>query len=437
MNQTPLTQRINRLFLFILGIFVIMMGGYLYWGILRSPFLAVQSDNPRTVERELRVQRGAIYDSNLTALAENRLEGEISIREYPFPSASSAVGYYSLRFGVSGIEQSLDDLLRGNSDQPEDIWYREVVGGAQVGADVRLTLDVTLQERATDHFARFDAEGALLLVTTDDGTLKTMVSQPTFDPNLIDEQFETYIDDEDSPLLNRATQNRYQPGKILAPFWILIALHDGLISSAELDANGIAGTLELLAGRWSNEDVLGAMQRLGLTGEPNIGLDVGSQAAALDLTQLATVGEELNGEGRILITPLMLAQSALYFGQDGDLPPLRLISATRDSEDAPWVAFQDGDGIESIQVLEDGAPDLLPFQPQVINGQIMDQMEADDLFAEWTARVDAGPEMVNSWYIGFAPARDPRFVVVIVLEDQSDSQIAAEIGRDLLTEALK
>jgi cell division protein FtsI/penicillin-binding protein 2 len=45
----------------------------------------------------------------------------------------------------------------------------------------------------------------------------------------------------------------------------------------------------------------------------------------------------------------------------------------------------------------------------------------------------SGPEgSTNSWYLGLAPAGQPTFAVVVVIEDSNDLAEAEQVGRSLL-----
>jgi peptidoglycan glycosyltransferase len=74
----------------------------------------------------------------------------------------------------------------------------------------------------------------------DSGDILALVSQPTYDPNMLDADWEQLESDPDAPLLNRATQGLYQPGGVLQPVVLAAALEAG---AAELDVS--AGSLRV------------------------------------------------------------------------------------------------------------------------------------------------------------------------------------------------
>src|SRR5690606_23041077 len=236
-GDAGLALRLERLGLAILGVFAVMALTLTHWSVIRAAPLMAREDNPRLVEAARRVQRGDIVDRNGIMLAESVGPPENLSRSYPLAAASGpAVGYYSLRFGAAGVEAAYDDHLRG---QGEALWsdaIRRLMHVAPTGGDVRLTLDAGLQ--ATGHELLEDdalTGGLILLELTEIGgepvaEVRAMVSQPGYDPNRIDEEFEALSTSESSPLINRAAQGLYQPGLVLQPLIMASALDDGLVS---------------------------------------------------------------------------------------------------------------------------------------------------------------------------------------------------------------
>ena len=231
-----LARRLDRLGLALLAGFAVVALTLAYWSAVRSEALAARPDNPRLVEAERRVRRGQIVDRNSAVLAESVGATAALARVYPRPGGP-AVGYYSVRFGAAGIERAYDAALRGHSG---DLWaetWQAMTHAAPPGRDVRLTLDAGLQAMATEEMEGYSGGLVLLELTTVDGApvaaIRALVSQPTFDPNELAEQFEALAADERGPLFDRASQGLYQPGLIVQPFLTAVALESGVL---ELDA---------------------------------------------------------------------------------------------------------------------------------------------------------------------------------------------------------
>ena len=72
------------------------------------------------------------------------------------------------------------------------------------------TLDAELQQASYD--ALGDNRGAVVVMEASTGKILSMVSKPDYNPNTILSDWSTLNSDEDnSPLLNRATQGSYAP----------------------------------------------------------------------------------------------------------------------------------------------------------------------------------------------------------------------------------
>jgi len=103
------------------------------------------------------------------------------------------------------------------------------------GADITLYLDSELQDAAEQ--ALGDRRGAVVAIDTQTGGILTLVSQPSFDPNLFVTGIDTKTyaslrDSLDLPLFNRALRGQYPPGSTVKPFVALAGLEYGHINWA-------------------------------------------------------------------------------------------------------------------------------------------------------------------------------------------------------------
>ena len=86
--------------------------------------------------------------------------------------------------------------------------YRNLInrllGKAQAGGDVILTLDAGLQEQAMDLLG--GRRGAVVLLEPRTGAVLVLASSPGFDPNYLEDNWSGLLQDNRTPLVNRATQ---------------------------------------------------------------------------------------------------------------------------------------------------------------------------------------------------------------------------------------
>jgi len=163
-------------------------------------------------------------------------------RYYPIGElASHVVGFTSDdNRGLGGIENKYDRELRGEGARRVffvDVRRRPLSlcvaraddsnGIPTHGSAVILTLDATIQQFAREallaQYESFEAEGALAVVAEPrTGAILAMVSLPDFDP--------THIGRTDpNNFFNRALTEQYEPGSILKPITVAIALDTGVL----------------------------------------------------------------------------------------------------------------------------------------------------------------------------------------------------------------
>ena len=148
--------------------------------------------------------------------------------------------------GKTGVENSFESDLHG------DVGYRHVVSnalGRQIptdsremadslptdetpapGQNVYLSLDLDLQLLATK--ALEGRRGAVVAIDPWTGEILTLVSAPSFDPDLFavgmsTAQYSGLLNDLSQPLFNRAIRGAYPPGSTIKPMLALAALESG------------------------------------------------------------------------------------------------------------------------------------------------------------------------------------------------------------------
>jgi penicillin-binding protein 2 len=148
--------------------------------------------------------------------------------------------------GRGGIEQLCEKALRGTKGKVEKMPGQTAEVSRvdpKPGQDVRITIDAELQNSIAAAFNKlkiYDSEGnievaemlhgAAVVIDVPTGEVLSMVSAPTFDPNMYDELFTKLADDDlNTPLLNRATMAQLQPGSTMKPIVGLGGIKYGVI----------------------------------------------------------------------------------------------------------------------------------------------------------------------------------------------------------------
>ena len=202
-----------RVTYFFVILFIALMIYIVYFTIIRAGSFVNSPYNKRQDLFAETVVRGDIVDRNGNVRAETLVADDgTETRNYPYGSVfAHVIGYSDTELGKTGLESVENfELLTSNAFFVEKI-QNEFSGEKNMGDTVVTTLDADLQQAAYD--ALGDNKGAVIVMEADTGKILAMVSKPTFDPNEIRANWETLnSDEENSPLLNRATNGSYAPG---------------------------------------------------------------------------------------------------------------------------------------------------------------------------------------------------------------------------------
>lgn len=201
-----------RVTYFFVVLFLVMMGYIVYFNAAKSKDIINSPYNVRLDSMSDRVVRGKILDNEGNTLAETVVaEDGTETRNYPYGEIyAHVVGYDSM--GKSGLESTENfNLLTSNAFFLEKL-AKEFQEKKNIGDNVVTTLNTELQTAAYNALGSY--KGAVLVMDASTGKVLAMVSKPTFDPNTIAQDWEQLSNDENSVLLNRATQGAYAPGSI-------------------------------------------------------------------------------------------------------------------------------------------------------------------------------------------------------------------------------
>jgi len=144
------------------------------------------------------------------------------------------------RIGKLGVEKAFDTALRGHAGANKaevDAQGRTVrldpEGDipAKPGADIRLTLDADIQNRALEVMG--DESGAIVVMDCRNGDLLAMASAPSFDANrfvkgLSGPEYRALAEYERKPLLDKVMTGTYPPGSTFKPTVAMAALTAGV-----------------------------------------------------------------------------------------------------------------------------------------------------------------------------------------------------------------
>lgn len=466
-----LSREIRGLLFGLLLLFFLVGGAALYWAVVGSESILQREDNPRRVEEEAAIRRGSIVDRDGRLLAETLLsDAGVLERRYTIPATYSALGYFSLRYGVGGAEAAFDAILRGDTlDEGLSTYVEQgILHRPQQGSDIRLTLDAELQ--TTIQEAMGTRQGAVIVMDVPDGEIRALLSQPAYDPNVLDEQWDMLIEAPGNPFFNRVLQAQYQPGGLLqTPLLSAAILADQPLERVYTDAtdavlvDGVelrcalepeSDDLTLVqayaygcpAPFWELAQVIGAapLQQTvssfrfpsptnlaGFTIDVPEPVESTPEATPESTTEAVSFQEEALGQGRVTVRPLGVVAMQAAILNAGNAPQPRILSATR-PPDGEWQPVPASG--ESVPLMTaNAAHRIRELMIQTINSGVLGDFGLREFTVGGHVALAYSGDEVQSWFTGFLVLDGGRSVAVaVVLEGSSDPMEAVTVGRAAL-----
>ncbi|MGN7156978.1 penicillin-binding transpeptidase domain-containing protein [Dietzia cercidiphylli] len=455
--------------------------------VFRADDLRADPRNTRMLLDEYSRQRGQITAGGrvlaMSVPSEGRYEFE---RTYPTgPTAfGPTVGYYSLQFATSGIEQSQDAFLNGSDPRLLSQRISGLISGrTPQGGSVELTLDPVAQEVAYAALQRGAGQGpfvgSVAAVRPSTGEVLALASSPSFDPNALSSQEQTVRTQEmarieqspDRPLLNHATQQSLPPGSTMKVITTAAALESGMgpetpVSGA--DRTLLPGTstfLQNYAGQACGggtvtlrtafelscnvpfvelSQEIGAdaftemAERFGVDGgEPD---ELGIPAAPSGLGQMedaAQLAMSSIGQSDVRMTTLQNAMVAATVSNGGVRMQPKLIRSLTAPDLSVVQGFTPEDAGRALTDEQAGTLTELMEGAERNAGGGLPGVTIASKTGTAEHGVDAAESVPYTWYIAFVPGQDVAVAVAIesgpgVTRDTVGSTHAAPIGREVL-----
>ncbi len=493
-------------------IFFIMLSQLFRLTIVKGQYYAGLAHENRTNELIIEHTRGTITDRKGRILVYNQdpdvhtSERAVSKRVYrDGPVFAHVVGYRGYadtddiaqdacrvklfsgdRVGKKGVEKMLECTLRGvhgkklvETDAKGSIIKDLSIIPSQRGTDVQLAIDSDLQKRAYELTSRDNAAVVVLNPTT--GEILALTSTPSFDPQ--DFESETsfavnrFLQDEEKPLFNRATEGTYPPASTFKMVVVAAALEEGVVDADEVieDTGSIQagdaeyttwyytqygktdGQVDMVKALQRSNDIyfyrvgekvgpthikkwstiLGFEQRSGIGIEESLGLIPSPFWKQDTLNEQWFLGDTYNisiGQGYVLSTPLQVARMTSAIAHDGTMCDAQLLKVDHDTlpPQCKKLPLHQGtlDVIREgmVRACEPGGTGV-PFFEFTINGKPFSVA-----CKTGTAESATHPEHPHAWFTIYAPVEDPRIVVTVLVEGGGQgSEVAAPIAHELLT----
>jgi cell division protein FtsI (penicillin-binding protein 3) len=438
------------------------------------PFVWLRRKLPPTMAEQVR----ALREPGLGFLPE-------SLRLYPNRElAAHVVGFEGAEGGLEGVERAFNTELAGVPGKAiagRDALGREVAAphllqAPQPGHGVALTIDSAIQyiaEREIDAAYRRTHSKAAMAVVLEPrtGDILAVAIRPTFNPN-------TFLDVPSADYWrNRAVTDPFEPGSTFKAILAAAALEEGVVKpddriNGENGAITLAGTTIHDWKKYGWLTFAEVLQNSSNVGSIKVGLSLGRERYHRYMKAFGfgtTTGVGLAGESRgmlrdpqrwsllslptmsigqeISVTALQLVAAFGAIANDGTLMQPRLVRSTIDPDGHEARRFEPRAVRQVIspetartltgllvRVVESGTGHFAAIPGYAVGGKTGTAQKLDPA----TGRYSRAPGVLS--FVGFAPADDPRFAMLVMLDEPKNEKWGSEaaapvfnaIGREIL-----
>ena len=377
--------------------------------------------------------------------------------------------------GKTGLESACEADLRGfngkkeitvtNGEVSSTVITQEPVGGKTIQLTVNSRMQMQMQDhlenyckllRETDAQCRDLNAGAIVVLDTKDNAVLSMATSPTYDLSDLLEDYNAVAEQDNFPLINRATDGLYRPGSTFKPVTATAGLDSGIInanSTFYCDTNftyidhtfhctgyhesiNVSSAITVSCNIFFYElgirlglDRLMEYERLYGLGSP-LGLESGDSGGYLacpetferlgiqwyvgELTQAAI------GQSEVQVTPLQMATVASTIANNGQRWKPHLIQSYWNNIMTEQLSVKAPE--LSAQVAQNNADEVYPYiKAGMVGAAEVPMLPEYDLSSlPFDVAIKTGtpqsPRGTDSFVIGFAPADKPEIAFCAMLE---------------------
>ncbi len=455
----------QRIFWLITLIFFLILASMAKLVFMDRQEISSSAYNPRINYVDNSVKRGNIRDSNGDILAESIENADGSYtRNYNRSRMAAHITGYSSK-GKTGVEAAENfELQKAHNEVLQRI--NNILKGEPVqGNDVVLTVDMDIQSIAGNILG--SKKGAIVVMEPSTGRILALQAYPDFDPNTVAQNWESLRDDEDSALVNRATQGLYPPGSTFKVITALAAIQyyndwksftyectgEAVFENKVIHCynNKVHGTVDMkkaiatscncyfaeLGKRVGAENIRKKAEDFYFNENyPFVLAHSISQVALQKKSEENEIVETAIGQGKTLATPLHMAMVASAIANDGIMMKPYIVD---------HIQYYNGDiskttvpeKIEQIISVEEAdiITDMMISCVSEGTGTAAQIYGIDVAGKTGTAENATGSD--HSWFIGFAPANDPKIAVAVMIENANRGGSATPIAGKVLQAALQ
>ncbi|PUA81148.1 peptidoglycan D,D-transpeptidase FtsI family protein [Nocardioides currus] len=467
-----MNKPIRTISMFCLVLFVALLINATYLMYFRSDELAADARNRRVVTAAFARERGAILVDKQPVARSLPSDDQYEFqRTYPQPLRYAPITGYFSYYSQTGIERSQNDVLSGDDPRLFVTRLVDMLSNAEPkGGNVELTIDPAAQDAAFDGLQALpgDARGAVVALEPSTGKVLAMVSNPTFDPNVlashdlneVEDEAKRLEDDPATPLINRSIGTTLPPGSTFKLVTAAAAIESGDYDKDSMvpgvaqfqlpqsttkvgnwqggscGANKITLTQALavscnvsfltIANELGNETMAKQAEAFGFNSTALT--DLPGQARSLYPTDMDEPQTALSGIGQssVTATPLQMAMVAAGIANGGEVmqpylvdevraPNASLLDKTDEKPYSRAISRTTADELTDMMVatVNDGTAGVAAIPGIEVAGKTGTAQSTDS-------------RPPYAWFVSFAPADDPKVAVAVMVEasDTARDEIA-------------
>ena len=356
--------------------------------------------------------------------------------------------------GKNGIEGEYEEILRGSAGEEVievDSRGRKLRNISYVkstkGDDMTLTIDLAAQRYAAELIGKY--RGTIIAMDINDGGIRCLYSAPSYDPNpltwgITTKEWAALNDHDERPMMNRAISGAYPPAstfKIVTGSAILesnVANRNTTVScpgyfelgnhrfrcwkhsghGRENIINALRDSCDVyfyqLSSQMGIDRLIKTAAKFGvgektgidLTGEAS-GTLAGPEWKKKRIKESWYGGDTVNysiGQGYVLMTPLQVLRAYAALANGGKLLKPRLNTA------APTESAALGISPEVLKLIQQGVQEVTKSG----TGKRASSYGVKVAGKTGTAQNSHGDD--HAWFVGYAPADNPKYAVVAIAE---------------------
>lgn len=449
--------------------------------------------NTAQVRRDFNRPRGSISTADGVVIAQSVPNPDTSseferVRTYPEADLfGQSTGFFSFRYGSTGLEKQYSDLLTGSTFEQQIRGLGDLLVARENVGNVTVSLRKDVQEVARDQLGERD--GSVVAIDPRTGELLAFWSFPSYDPNYISNPngtqaqaaWELYQSAPGQPMRAHQYQDRYFPGSTFKIVTGSTGLQTGKVTNEDpvyptvtsytppqtnLAISNFGGSLcggalpEILRRSCNSSfaemgqatigaaDMVSGAESWGFNKAAPIDLpDPAKSAFPTDVfTNPPKLAQASIGQSDTQATPLQMALVAAGVANGGTVMTPHLMTSVRDSQGEeiqtydpkPWLQPLSPENAETMRadmvgVAERGTATGLLIPGYTVGGKT------------GTAQLGTEPPRSHTWIIGFAgpPGQPASVAVAVVVLNQSGAseatggRIAAPIARAVMEKVLQ